>query len=420
MGVGDSMRERAVITGLGAVTPLGNDVSTYWAGLVAGRSGVGWIGAYDAADQEVRIAAEVKGFDAVELLGRKKARRTDRFTQMALVAADEAIADARLDFEDEGVGRNAAVLLGTGGGGLNTLLDNADVMRERGARRVSPMMIPMLMANSAAGEIAIEYGLRGLTLSLASACATGTHAIGEAARLIGMGAAKVVIGGASDAWIHPVTMASFNNMQALSRRNDEPERASRPFDSDRDGFVAGEGAGVLVLESLEHARLRGARIYAEVTGYGASSDAFHITAPDDQGRGAILSMERALEDAGLHPEEIDYVNAHGTSTPLNDAIETKAIHQVFGEHAYRVPISSTKSMIGHLLGAAGAVEAIACIKSLETGMLHPTTNYETPDPDCDLDYVPNQARETHPRTALSNSFGFGGHNATLIFTAWEE
>jgi 3-oxoacyl-[acyl-carrier-protein] synthase II len=364
----------------------------------------------------------------VDLLGRAGRRsvwrgtdrRAARLTQMALVAAKQATDDADVTVDDEGIGENGAVLLGTGVGGLTTLLDNAEVMRERGARRVSPMMIPMVMANSAAGEIAIEYGLRGLTLSLASACATGTHAIGEAARLIRTGAARIVICGASDAWIHPLAIAGFDNMQALSRRNDDPERASRPFDAGRDGFVLGEGAGVVVLESLDHARERGVRIYAEVTGYGASSDAFHITAPDEKGRGAVLSMQRALDDAGLGPEEIDYVNAHGTSTPLNDAIETKAIHQVFGEHAYRVPVSSTKSMIGHLLGAAGAVEAIACVKSLETGVLHPTTNYETPDPDCDLDYVPNQAREAHPLTALSNSFGFGGHNATLIFTAWEE
>jgi 3-oxoacyl-[acyl-carrier-protein] synthase II len=418
--MGAIMSERIMITGIGAVTPLGNDVPTYWAGLIAGRSGVGPIRAHDTADQQVRIAAEVKDLDASGLLGRKKARRADRFTQMALVAADQAIADARLVFEEDGIGRNTAVLLGTAGGGLASLLTNAEVMRERGPRRVSSLMIPMLMSNSAAGEIAIRYGLRGLTLSLASACATGTHAIGEAARLIRTRAAKVVICGASDAWIHPLTVASFNNMQALSRRNDQPGRASRPFDAERDGFVLGEGSGVLVLESLDHAHGRGARIYAEVTGYGASTDAFHITAPDEKGTGAVLSMERALDDAGLGPQDIDYVNAHGTSTPLNDAMETRAIRQVFGAYADRVPVSSTKSMIGHLLGAAGAVEAIACIKSLETGVLHPTANYETPDPDCDLDYVPNQARETHPRTALSNSFGFGGHNATLIFTAWED
>jgi 3-oxoacyl-[acyl-carrier-protein] synthase II len=413
------MDERVMVTGLGAVTPLGNDVPTYWAGLVAGRSGVAPISAYDATDQSVRIAAEVKDLDVARLLGPKRAKRTDRFTQLALIAADQAVADAGLDFEGNGIGRNAAVLLGTAIGGITTLLDNADVLRERGARRVSALMVPMMMSNAAAGEIAIQYGLHGLTLSVASACATGNHAIGEAARLIRTGAASVVLCGGSDAGMHPLALAAFGNMQAVSHRNDEPERASRPFDADRDGFVLGEGAAVLVLESLAQARERGAHIYAEVVGYGASTDAFHITAPDKQGAGAILSMERALRDAGLGPEDIDYINAHGTSTPLNDAVETRAIREVFGEHAYHIPISSTKSMIGHLLGAAGAVEAIACIKSLQTGVIHPTINYETPDPDCDLDYVPNQARETHPRMALSNSFGFGGHNGTLIFAAWE-
>jgi 3-oxoacyl-[acyl-carrier-protein] synthase II len=413
------MHERVVVTGLGAVTPLGNDVPTYWAGLVAGRSGVGPIRAYDASDQAVRIAAEIKDLDVAGLLGHKQARRTDRFAQVALIAAGEAVADAELDFGDDDTASDAAVVLGTGVGGITTLLNNADVLRERGARRVSPMMVPMMMSNAAAGEIVIRYGLHGLSLSVASACATGNHAIGEAARLIRTGAARVVICGGSDAGMHPLALAAFSNMQAVSRRNDEPEGASRPFDADRDGFVLGEGAGVLVLESLTQAQSRGVRIRAEVVGYGASTDAFHITAPDEKGAGAILSMQRALRDAGLAPEDIDYINAHGTSTPLNDAVETRAIREVFGEHAYRLPISSTKSMIGHLLGAAGAVEAIACIQSLQTGVIHPTINYETPDPDCDLDYVPNQARETHPRTALSNSFGFGGHNGTLIFAAWE-
>jgi 3-oxoacyl-[acyl-carrier-protein] synthase II len=413
------MDERVMVTGLGAVTPLGNDVPTYWAGLVAGRSGVAPISAYDATDQSVRIAAEVKDLDVARLLGPKRVKRTDHFTQLALIAAGQAVADAGLDFGDNDIGCNAAVLLGTAVGGITALLDNADVLRERGARRVSALMVPMMMSNAAAGEIAIQYGLHGLTLSVASACATGNHAIGEAARLIRTGAANVVICGGSDAGMHPLVMAAFSNMQALSHRNDEPERASRPFDADRDGFVLGEGAGVLVLESLAQARERRAHIYAEVVGYGASTDAFHITAPDEQGAGAILSMERALRDARLDPGDIDYINAHGTSTPLNDAVETRAIREVFGEDAYHIPISSTKSMIGHLLGAAGAVEAIASIKSLQTGVIHPTINYETPDPDCDLDYVPNQARETHPHTVLSNSFGFGGHNGTLIFAAWE-
>jgi 3-oxoacyl-[acyl-carrier-protein] synthase II len=412
------MQERVVVTGLGAVTPLGNDVPTFWAGLVAGRSGIGPISAYDASAQSIRIAGEIKDLDVTSRLGTKRARRTDPFSQVALIASDEAVTDAGLDFENPSFRDNAAVVLGTSIGGISTLLDGAYALRERGERRVSPLMIPMMMSNAAAGEIAIRHGLRGLTFSVVSACASGTHAIGEAFRLVRTGAASSVICGGSDAGMHPLALAAFGNMQAVSRRNDEPERASRPFDANRDGFVLGEGAGLLVLESLTQAQKRGARILAEVVGFGASTDAFHITAPDKEGAGAILSMQRALQDAGLEPRDIDYINAHGTSTPLNDAVETRAIREVFGEHAYRTPVSSTKSMIGHLLGAAGAVEAIACVRSLETGVLHPTINYETPDPACDLDYVPNQARETQPLTALSNSFGFGGHNGTLVFAAW--
>ena len=413
------MSERVVVTGLGAVTALGNDVPTYWAGLVAGRSGVAAISSYDTADQAVRIAAEIKDLDVIGLLGSKRARRTDPFTQVALIAADQAVADAGIEFGTNANSHDTAVVLGTSIGGITTLLHGADVLRERGARRVSPLMIPMMMYNAAAGEIAIRYGLHGPAMSVTSACASSTCAIGEAARLIRTGAAGVVVCGGSDAGMHPLALAAFGNMRAVSRRNDEPERASRPFDADRDGFVLGEGAGVLVLEGLAHAQERGSRICAEIVGHGASTDAFHITAPDHKGAGAILSMKRALRDARLEPESIDYVNAHGTGTPLNDAVETRALREVFGTYAYRVPVSSTKSMIGHPLGAAGAVEAIACIKSLQTGVIHPTINYETPDPDCDLDYVPNQARETHPRTALSNSFGLGGHNGTIILAAWE-
>lgn len=413
------MVKRVVVTGLGTINPLGNDVATYWAGLVAGRSGVGPITSFNASDQEVRIAAEVKGFDPVAYLGAKQARRMDRFSQLALAAADQAIADAGLTLDGRGANVHVGVVIGTGIGGIKTLLDNMEIMRERGPRRVSALMVPMLMPNAAAGEIAIKYGLRGPAMSLSSACATGTNAIGEAAEHIRRGAVEVMICGGSESVMHPLTIAGLSNMGALSQRNDEPERACRPFDAERDGFVIGEGAGVLVLESLEHAQNRGARIYAEVIGYGSSCDAFHITAPDEEGAGAALSMRLALQDARLSPEEIDYINAHGTSTPLNDRTETRAIRSVFGAHAYRIPISSTKSMIGHLMGAAGAVEAIACIKSLETGIIHPTINYETPDPECDLDYVPNQARQNNPRIALSNSFGFGGHNATVIFRAWE-
>ncbi len=413
------MRKRVVITGLGALTPVGNDVQTFWRGLVQGRSGVGPITLYDASDQPVRIAAEVKGLDAAALLGARQARRADRFTQLVMIAADQAVADAGLTFNDDGSNRHVGVMIGTGIGGIGTLLDNYDTLRERGPSRVSAMMVPMMMPNAGAGEVAIRFGLHGPALSLASACATGSNAIGEAGEYIRRGAAEVMLCGGGESVMHPITLAAFSSMRAVSHRNDEPRRASRPFDADRDGFVMGEGAGVLVLESLEHAQRRGARIYAELVGYGGSSDAFHITAPDEDGTGAALSMRAALDDAGLKPEEIDYINAHGTSTPLNDPVETRAIRTVFGRHADRIPVSATKSMIGHLMGAAGAVEAIACVKSLETGTVHPTINYETPDPECDLDYVPNEARQVWPRTALSNSFGFGGHNATLILVAWE-
>ncbi|MFN2290668.1 MAG: beta-ketoacyl-ACP synthase II [Anaerolineae bacterium] len=413
------MRKRVVITGMGAVTPVGNDVDTFWTSLIGGRSGVAPITAYDASEQAVRIAGEVKDFDPEALLGHKQARRTDRFTQLILVAAEQAVSDARLSFGQNGSNRNAGVLIGTGIGGIGTLLDAYDTLHTRGPRRVSALMAPMMMPNAGAGQVAIRYGLHGPALSLASACATGSNALGEGADYIRRGRAEVMICGGGESVVHPLTLAAFANMGAVSQRNEEPERASRPFDAERDGFVMGEGAGVLVLESLEHAQQRGARIYAELAGYGCSSDAFHITAPDEDGTGAALSMQAALEDGGLPPAEIDYINAHGTSTPLNDPIETQAIHTVFGEYALKIPVSSTKSMTGHLMGAAGAIEAVACIKTLETGTVHPTINYETPDPTCDLDYVPNQAREIHPRTALSNSFGFGGHNATLIFRLWE-
>ncbi len=414
------MRRRVVITGLGAVTPLGNDTSTFWSGLATGRSGVGPTTLFDASNLTVRISAEVKDFDPVASLGHREARRTDRFSQFILVAADEALTDAGLDLGQNGDTRHVGVLIGTGIGGLTTVLDNMVTLRERGPRRVSALMVPMMMPNAGAGQVAIKYGIHGPALSLASACATGSNAIGEAAEYIRRGAAEVMICGGGESVMHPLAQAAFANMGAVSQRNDEPERASRPFDAHRDGFVMGEGAGILILESLEHAQERAARIYAEVVGYGASSDAFHITAPDEDGAGAALSMAAALRDAGLQPGQIDYINAHGTSTPLNDRTETLGIHTVFGSHAHRVPVSSTKSMIGHLMGAAGAVEAIACIKTLETGIIHPTINYETPDPECDLDYVPNVAREAHPRYALSNSFGFGGHNATLIFGKWED
>jgi 3-oxoacyl-[acyl-carrier-protein] synthase II len=414
-----NMRRCVVITGLGAVTPLGNDVPTMWEALVAGRSGIGPITCFDASDMEVRIAAEVKDFDPVALFGRREARRNDRFTLFALEAARQAIADAGLEFDD-GLRQATGVFIGTAIGGILTLLENYDMLQRSGPRRVSPFMAPMMMPNAASATVAITYGLRGPNICVASACATGSHAIGEAAEVIRRGDAEVMICGGSEAVIAPLSLSGFKNMGAVSTRNEEPHRACRPFDAERDGFVMGEGAGVLVLESLEHARRGGVRIYAELVGYGATADAAHITAPDEDGAGAARAMALALRDAGLAPEAVDYINAHGTSTLLNDRIETRAIRTVFGPHADRLVVNSTKSMMGHLMGAAGAVEAIACIKSLETGWVHPTVNYEYPDPECDLDYVPNQARRLEPKVALSNSFGFGGHNGCLIFRRWEE
>ncbi len=413
------MKQRVVITGLGAVTPLGNDVPAMWEALVAGRSGVGRITRFDSSDMGVRIAAEVKDFDPVALFGRRQARRNDLFTLFALEAAHQAIADASLEFDD-GLKQAAGVFIGTAIGGIATLLENYDVLQKSGPRRVSPFMAPMMMPNAASGTVAIVHGLRGPNLSISSACATGSHSIGEGAEVIRRGHAEVMLCGGSEAVIHRLALSAFKNMGAVSTRNDEPQRASRPFDAERSGFVMGEGAGVLALESLEHARGRGARIYAELVGYGATSDAFHITAPEEQGIGAARAMELALQYAELAPEAVDYINAHGTGTLLNDRVETRAIRRVFGPHADRLVISSTKSMMGHLMGAAGAVEAIVCVKSLETGWVHPTVNYETPDPECDLDYVPNQARYVQPRVALSNSFGFGGHNGCLVLRRWEE
>jgi 3-oxoacyl-[acyl-carrier-protein] synthase II len=412
------MKNRIVVTGLGAITPLGNDVTSYWEGLVAGRSGVDHITIFDPSQLDVQIAAEVKDFDPVALFGPREARRNDRFALFALAASHQAIIDAGLNLDQKN-GREIGVLIGTGIGGVITLLDNYRVLQEQGPRRVSPFMVPMMMPNAASAVVAILNSLRGPNLSVVSACATGSHAIGEATEMIRRGQAKVMLAGGSEAAMTPLSLAALKNMGALSTRNHEPARASRPFDRDRNGFVMGEGAGILVLEDLEHANTRGARIYCEVVGHGATSDAFHITAPDETGEGAIWAMRQALDDGDLDPEQIDYINAHGTSTPLNDRIETQAIRSVFGPHADRLAVSSTKSMIGHLLGAAGAVEAIACVKSLETGWVHPTINYETPDPECDLNYVPNQAQKLDPKLALSNSFGFGGHNGCVILRRWE-
>ena len=413
------MRKRVVITGLGCITPLGLDVETTWEGLRAGRSGVGPITLFDHREYKVHFAAEVKGFDPIARFGRRAARKMDRFAQFAVAAAQQALADAGLEVGDHNRDR-IGVVLGTGIGGLTTLGEQARVMFERGPNRVSPFLVPMMLPDTGAGMVAIHLGVRGPNLAVVSACASGTNALGEAAEIIRRGHADAVLAGGAEAVINPVAMAGLGVMGALSTRNDAPQRASRPFDRDRNGFVMGEGAAMLVLESLEHARARGARILAEVLGYGLTNDAYHISAPSPDGEGAARCMQMALADAGLAPEAMDYINAHGTSTPLNDKTETAAIKRVFGEHAYRVPVSSTKSMIGHLLGASGAIEALVLVKVLQTGWIPPTINYETPDPECDLDYVPNQARRAAVRRAMSNSFGFGGHNATIILGAFEE
>jgi 3-oxoacyl-[acyl-carrier-protein] synthase II len=404
---------RAVITGLGLVTPLGNDVPTTWDGLVAGRSGVGPITHFDASDYSARIAAEVKGFDPAALFGHRDARRMDRFTQFAVAAAGQALDDSGLSLTASNAHRVGAII-GSGIGGIISVLEQAEVLRTRGPRRVSPFLIPMMLPDTAPGQVAITYGLKGPNFAVISACATGANAIGEAAEVIRRGAADAMLAGGAEAGIVPLAFAGFTVMQAVSTRNDEPERASRPFDATRDGFVMGEGGGVVVLESETHARARGARIYAEIVGYGATADAYHITAPEETGEGAARAMQVALDQAGLAPEQIDYLNAHGTSTVLNDKGETAAIKAVFGDCAYQLPVSSTKSMTGHLLGGAGAVEAVFCALALNEGVLPPTINYEHPDPECDLDYVPNEARRVTVDVAMSNSFGFGGHNACLI------
>jgi 3-oxoacyl-[acyl-carrier-protein] synthase II len=408
------LSRRVVITGLGAITPVGNDVETLWQSLVAGRSGVGPLTLFDPTPFETQFAAEVKGFDPAALFGRKDARRMDRFTQFAVAAAGQAIADAGLKVTPENAPRIGCIF-GSGVGGIGTILAETEVARTKGFNRVSPFFVPMMLLDTAPGQIAIQYGLKGPNMTIVTACASSANAMGEATETIRRGAADAVLTGGAEAGIVPLALAGFNVMNAVSRRNDAPQKASRPFDANRDGFVMGEGGAALLLESLDHARARGARIYAEVLGYGASADAFHITAPQETGEGAALAMRAALAQARLAPQDIGYLNAHGTSTQLNDKSETAAIKQVFGPAAYQIPISSTKSMTGHLLGAAGALEALVCVKALREGLLPPTINYETPDPQCDLDYIPNAARHTPIRTAMSNSFGFGGHNACLIF-----
>jgi 3-oxoacyl-[acyl-carrier-protein] synthase II len=407
-------KRRVVITGVGAVTPLGNTAEEFWAGLLEGRSGIGPITRFDAKDFPTRIAGELKGFDPLKYLDKKDDRKFDPFLKYAVACATMAVEDAALKTDSVDPTR-FGVLVGSGIGGLETLLGNYEVLRTKGPDRVSPFFIPMLIVNMASGVISMRLGAKGPNSSVVTACATGNHAIGDATKIIERGDADVMIAGGSEAIIIPLTIAGFCQMKAMSTRNDDPTRASRPFDAERDGFVCGEGGGLVVLESLEHARRRDARIYAEVVGYGMTGDAHHMTAPDPEGDGAARSMAAALHDAGLEPSAVGYINAHGTSTPYNDKFETLAIKRVFGEHARKLAVSSTKSMTGHLLGAAGGIEAIATAFALHHGMLPPTINYEKPDPDCDLDYVPNQARKQEVEVALSNAFGFGGTNATLAF-----
>jgi 3-oxoacyl-[acyl-carrier-protein] synthase II len=408
---------RVVVTGMGAVTPLGNDVPSFWEGLTAGRSGIRRIELFDPARVPSKIAGEIRGFDASTVMDRKEIRRNDRVIHYAWAATVEALRDAGIEFpiDDVEEAERTGAIIGTGIGGINTMIRDIIEAHEFGPERVGPFLVTAMIPDMAPGFVAIYANARGPNYATVSACASSNHAIGDALRYIRRGDADVMIAGGSEAGIGEIPVAAFSAMRALStKRNDEPEKASRPFDADRDGFVIGDGAGILILEELEHARARGATIHAEVVGYGATDDASHITLPAPGGRGAVRSMQIAMADAGLTIEQVDYINAHGTSTPSNDPAETAAIKTVFGERAYEIPVSSTKSMTGHLLGAGGGVEAIGCIMALKHGCLPPTINYEHPDPECDLDYVPNQARAATITTAMSNSFGFGGHNATIV------
>ncbi len=404
---------RIVVTGLGAVTPIGNDARSTWDAAVGGRSGIDWIRSFDASEYPVRIAAEVKGFDPEGLASPKEVRKLDRYVLLALAAGKEAVEDAGLDgtYGADRVG----ILFGSAIGGFLGIMEQHDVLRERGPSRVAPMFIPNVLVDAASGQLAITLGFRGPNYAPVSACATGSTAVGEAAEVIRRGDADAVLAGGSEACMHPLILAGFCAMRGLASEEEDPPRASRPFDATRAGFVMGEGACVLVLEELEGARARGATIYAEVLGYGASNDAHHLAQPDPESTGVSEMMRRALDRAGLEPERVDYINAHGTSTPLGDAAETKAIKDVFGDHAYELAVSSTKSVTGHCFGAAGAIEAMMCVRAIHDGVLPPTINYREPDPDCDLDYVPNEARKAEIGVALSNAMGLGGHNGCVLF-----
>jgi len=408
---------RVVVTGLGTLSPVGNTADEFWSALVQGRSGVGLISKFDTTGYPTRIAGEVRNFDPLNFVDKKEARRLDPYLQYAIASAVLAVQDAALD-TNKVDGTRFGVLIGSGIGGISTLLQSHRDLLEKGPDRVSPFFIPMLIANMASGLVSMRFGAKGPNSAVVTACATGNHAIGDSFKIIQRGDADLMIAGGSEAIIVPLTIAGFCSMKAMSTRNEEPTKAMRPFDATRDGFVAGEGAGILLLESLEHALARDARIYAEIVGYGMTGDAHHMTAPDPEGDGAARAMAAAVRDAGLDVSAVGYINAHGTSTPYNDKFETIAIKRIFGDHARRLAVSSTKSMTGHLLGAAGGVEAIATVLALHHGVLPPTINYETPDPDCDLDYIPNQARKQDVEVALSNAFGFGGTNATLAFRTY--
>ncbi|HHN66360.1 MAG TPA: beta-ketoacyl-[acyl-carrier-protein] synthase II [Nitrospirae bacterium] len=413
------MKRRVVITGLGAITPLGTGVQKSWDALLQGRSGISRITHFDPGDLPVHIAGEVKDFDPADYIEPKEIKKMDRFIHFALAASQMAVDDAQLKIDSSNADR-VGVIIGSGIGGLPMIEHYTKVLNERGYRRITPFFIPMSIINLASGRVSIRFGAKGPNSAVVTACSSGSHAIGDAFKIIQRGDADVMIAGGSEAVISPLGVAGFTVMKALSRRNDEPEKASRPFDAERDGFVMAEGAGIVILEELEYARKRGARIYAEIVGYGMTGDAYHITSPSPDGDGAARCMSLAVKDAGVQPQEVDYINAHGTSTKYNDELETLAIKNVFGEHAHKLAVSSTKSMTGHLLGAAGGVEAVICVLSICNSIVPPTINLDNPDPECDLDYVPHRAREMEVRYALSNSFGFGGTNACLLFKKFEE
>jgi 3-oxoacyl-[acyl-carrier-protein] synthase II len=415
----NNLNNRVVVTGIGVLCPLGLNISTTWEALIAGKSGIDYITLFDAESLETRIAGEVKGFVPTDYINRKDARRMDRFAQLTVAASLTAVEQSGIQINSANQD-NIGIIVGSGIGGLTTLFEQTRVLLEKGPSKVSPFLVPMMISDMAAAQVSITLGVKGPNLCTTSACSSGSDAIGVGYELIKRGDTQAVIAGGSEAIINPIGITGFSALKAISTRNDEPQLASRPFDAERDGFIISEGAGLLILENLAHAQKRGANILAEIIAYGASADAYHITQPDENGEGAARAMQTALDKAGITASDIDYINAHGTSTPLNDKTETISIKRVFGDNAYKIPISSTKSMMGHLIGGAGAVEAAICIMVIQHGIIPPTINLTHPDPECDLDYVPNVARQAKVTTALSNSFGFGGHNSVLVFRQYSE